>query len=120
MKQRLPEQEAEVLRGVPRGRDRLQAGDGLAIRNRGRLDAERLDAVAVVAMRVGEQHRSDPAAPLRRLADRLDVSRVVGARVDHDGGVAANHVGVGAVQRHRTRIGSGEPLDVDSHGHARF
>ena len=51
-----------------------------------------------------------PPRPPRRGANRLDVALVVGPGVDHQAGIGAVEVGVGARQRHRARIGREDPL----------
>ncbi len=101
-----------MVGGVAGGRQRSQGAVGLAVGGRDHLGAEPRGAVGVVAVGVGQQHGADPASILGGGANRLEVTGVVGARVDHQAGIGAVEVGVGPLQRHRPRIGGDETRDL--------
>ena len=107
-----------MLGGVAGRGDGGEPRDGLAVRRPGWRDAEPLDPREVVGVIVGEQDSPDPAARLRGLAHPRDVSLVVRARVDHHSGVAPYDIRVRPLQRHRTRIGGDQALDLDRLCHA--
>jgi hypothetical protein len=83
----VPGQKADVVGGVAGGRKSAQAAVLLSPRGQYGLAPEPFGASGVIAVTVGEQDQSDPAALLRRGAHRVEVADVVGAGIDHRAGI---------------------------------
>ena len=86
--------------------ERAPAGSPCASKRRAYAVGEGARARAVVAVRVGHEHRRHPLSPERR-RERREMARVVGAGVDHRHLARADDVAAGAGEGHRPPIRRG-------------